>query len=63
MTQSLVCLEFTANAGNLVVLCMGAVSGSIGALAVFPINLLVCPQDVLILANKVASSRDCNAAV
>jgi len=27
--------------GNLVVLCMGAISGSIGASIVFPINLLV----------------------
>jgi hypothetical protein len=27
--------------GNLVILCMGAISGSIGASSVFPINLLV----------------------
>lgn len=28
--------------GNLVILCMGAISGSVGASSVFPINLLVC---------------------
>jgi hypothetical protein len=27
--------------GNLVILCMGAISGSVGASSVFPINLLV----------------------
>jgi len=27
--------------GNIAVLCMGAISGSIGASAVFPVNLLV----------------------
>jgi hypothetical protein len=44
-----------SNLGNLVVLCMGAISGSIGASIVFPINLLV----YLLVLLLMISGHDC----
>lgn len=45
---------------------MGAISGSIGASAVFPINLLVnskLVEEAYDLANEIAGSGDGNAAI